>query len=58
MLSPCNAKLSQAKALALLATGWLRDQRESQWSLSIEIFCLVLTGPSLNIYQTSQSRSR
>ena len=33
-----------------------RDQRESRWSLGIDIFCPVSTGLGLDIQQISQSR--
>ena len=35
---------------------WIRDQRESQWTLGIDIFCPVSTGLGLDIHWFSQSR--
>ena len=45
-----------AKKSGLLENIGLRDQRESRWSLGIEIICPVSTGLGLDIHQISRSR--
>ena len=44
-----------AKKSGLLENIGLRDQRESRWSLGIDIICPVSTGLGLDIHQISKS---